>query len=276
MNIPKKTLAINDISGFGRAALSVIIPTLSAMKVQVISAPNAIFSTHLGGLGSPQIADLSEYLLKTLEHYKEIELNPDSIFTGFMYKPEQIDICLEYIKAFPQALVYVDPAMADDGRPYATATPELQRSMAKLVSKADIISPNLTEACILLDRKYSNNLSISEYEEILEKLSELGPKEVILTGAKEKEGELTNILYEKSTKSFHRVTKQRLDVSYPGTGDIFSSVYLGCRLSGDNAVSALEKSTDFLEYVIKCTYSEKTDPRHGVLLEGCLHWLYEN
>lgn len=271
---PPRVAAIHDLSGFGRCSLSVILPTLSAMKVQVCPVVTAVLSTHTGGLGEVVFKDLTDYLSPTLAHYKQLNLEFECIYSGFLGSLEQIDHCLEYFSAFPEAFKVVDPVMGDNGKAYRTYTHDMCKRMTELVNVADMITPNLTEACILLNEPYPTApLRQSEIKSIVARLSELGPKMVAITGVPMADGKMVNVGYDKVRGEYWRIDCNYVPVSYPGTGDIFASVLVGSILNGNSLPMAIERATRFLEIAIRTTYSYGSDTRHGVMLESCLSWL---
>lgn len=144
MDRRKCVAAIHDISGLGKCSLSVILPVLSAMGVQVCPVPTAVLSAHTG-YGDFVMRDLTDFISDALEHYKKLGQHFDCVYSGFLASAEQIDHCLDFLSAYPQALKVVDPVMGDNGKPYRTFTDELCRKMSRLVKAADIITPNLTE-----------------------------------------------------------------------------------------------------------------------------------
>ena len=150
MSQHKKIAAIHDLSGYGRCSLSVIIPVISAMGIQVCPVPTAVLSTHTGGFTDMALEDLTEHISDCYEHYKRLGLQFDAIYSGFMTSPKQVDSCLKFLDGNPDALKVVDPVLGDNGKPYSTCTPELMRRMKELVEEADVITPNLTETCMLL------------------------------------------------------------------------------------------------------------------------------
>ena len=148
MDRRKCVAAIHDISGLGKCSLSVILPVLSAMGVQVCPVPTAVLSAHTG-YGDFVMRALTAFISDALEHYKKLGQHFDCVYSGFLASAEQIDHCLDFLSAYPQALKVVDPVMGDNGKPYRTFTDELCRKMSRLVKAADIITPNLHEAQIL-------------------------------------------------------------------------------------------------------------------------------
>lgn len=265
---PARVAAIHDLSGFGRCSLSVILPTLSTMGVQVCPVPTAVFSTHTGGLGEVEMRDLTSFIPAALEHYKRLDLDFECIYSGFLGSEEQIDHCKRFFAAYPDALAVVDPVMGDHGKAYRTYTEAMRNRLGELVQVADVITPNLTEACMLLKIPYINEaLSRTQAKSLLAKLGELGPNYVIITGVHLQTGEMANIGYDKANNSYWVVPCDYVPVSYPGTGDLFASVLTGAFLTGDSLPIAMGRAAYFVERCIKTTFSYSSDTRYGVMLE---------
>lgn len=274
---PARVAAIHDLSGFGRCSISVILPVLSAMGVQVCPVPTAVLSSHTGGLGDPVIRDLTDYIEPALRHYQSLGVKFEAVYTGFLGSGEQVDCCLEFFKAYPKALKIVDPVMGDNGRPYRTCTPELRRRMSELAAAADIITPNITEAAMLLEESYhAAPLTRSEAKSMLLRLSHMGPKRVVITGAELAQGGLASLGYDGENGSFWYVPCEYIPVHYPGCGDIYASVLLGAELSGASLPIAMARAAAFTELCVKTTYSYGSDPRYGVMLESVLGSLLKN
>ena len=177
----KKVVSIQDISGLGRCSLTVVIPVLSAMGIQVCPVPTAVLSAHTG-YSEFVMRDLTDFMKPALEHYKKMDMKFDCVYSGFLASSEQIDHCLEFFEAFPDALKVVDPVMGDGGKAYKTYTKELCSRMVELVKVADIITPNLTEAAILLCEEYPKAAILSaEIKSCLFWLSYLGAKIVFFS-----------------------------------------------------------------------------------------------
>lgn len=278
MSQHKKIAAIHDLSGYGRCSLSVIIPVISAMGIQVCPVPTAVLSTHTGGFTDMALEDLTEHISDCYEHYKRLGLQFDAIYTGFMTSSEQVDSCLKFLDGNPDALKVVDPVLGDNGKPYSTCTPELMRRMKELVEEADVITPNLTETCMLLGEECPPIMSVSQARSWLARLSDK-PRIVVIKGVPliDDEGQkLSNIGFDRESGSFWRIDWDHIPMHYPGTGDIFTSVLTASLLKGESLPIALNRATTFTEIAVKTTYSYGTEARQGVLFEDCLSWLMTN
>jgi pyridoxine kinase len=270
-NQTKKVAAIHDLSGFGRCSLTVIIPILSSMGIQVCPVPTAILSTHTGGFSDMVFKDLTDYITPCYNHYKSLNLEFDAVYSGFLASSQQICGCLEFFHGFENALKVVDPVMGDNGKPYKTYTKELCNRMSELVSEADIITPNLTEAAILLGEEFTPVLSGETAREWLERLCQYA-KITVITGVVI-DDKVCNIGLERETGDVRRVEYKQLPSHYPGTGDIFASVLTGSVLSGDDLKSAMTRATSFSRNAVKVTHEAGDVPRNGVMFEGILHEL---
>jgi pyridoxine kinase len=271
-----RAAAIHDLSGFGRASLTVIIPILSTMGIQVCPLPTAVFSTHTGGFDGYRYTDLSAQMRNTMEHWKNLDLRFDAVYSGFLGSPEQIEIVADFIDAFSgsddRRLVLVDPVMGDDGKPYGPVRPELIQGMRRLVGKARIITPNFTEACFLLDRLYSDQLDAGELKDWLLRLSELGPSVVIITSLPLRQAGNTSsvVAYNRDDGRFWKVDCAFVPAYYPGTGDAFASATLGSLLQGDSLPIALDRAVQFVTLAIKASFGYDLPRRDGILLERVL------
>ncbi len=274
MNKSLKVAAIHDLSGFGRCSLTVILPILSTMGVQVVPVPTAVLSSHTGGLGEVCVRDLTDYISPCLDHYKRLGLDFDCIYSGFLNSGEQVDHCLEFFNSYPNAFKVVDPVMGDHGKAYKSCDEKLRSRMKELVGVADLITPNITEAYFLLDKEYdASPLTSTTAKSMLLKLSEMGPKYVVITGVTMASGCVAVLGYDRENNRFWQVKCNYVPVSYPGTGDLSAAVIVGGMMTGDSLPIAIARATDFAEFAIKTTFSYNSDPRYGVMLENCLHWL---
>lgn len=268
----KKVAAIHDLSGFGRSSLTAIIPTLSTMGVQVCPVPTAILSNHTGGFECYSYVDLTDSMEEYIEKWKELGLEFECIYSGFLGSTKQIQIVSDFIDYFgnKENLVVVDPVMGDNGELYSSFTEEIIPKMKQLVAKADLITPNFTEAGFLLGiEKCPDELSDEEIKEWLCKLADLGPDIVVITSVPDaKNKENTNVVaYDKQNNMFWKVGCRYIPAAYPGTGDTFTSVVIGSLLQGDSLPVALDRGTQFISQCIKASYGFNYPKRNGVLLE---------
>lgn len=267
MTAPKRVAAIHDISGLGRCSLTVIIPVLSAMGVQVCPVPTAVLSAHTG-YGEFVMRDLTDYIDSALDHYKRMGVKFDCVYSGFLASSEQIDHCLDFFASFPEALKVVDPVMGDNGKNYKTYTPELCARMSELVAVADIITPNLTEAAILLGERFPEGaVSASTMKSWLVRLSQLGPKTVVITSVPLLSGGIATVGYDSERGSFWKITGEYVPISYSGSGDMFASVLVGGILGGDSLPIAMNRATSFTTSTIKTTYGYGTHWTDGIMFE---------
>lgn len=266
--------AIHALPSFGRSSLSVIIPVLSAMGVQVCPIPTAVLSSHTGGLGDVKRRELDSYITDCLEHYKELELEFNCIYSGYFSSEKQIDDCIRFFEKWPKSLKIVDPVMGDHGKPYRFFTGSLIKKMNELVSHADVITPNLTEASLILGTEYNNlPLTSQQAKTLLLKLSEKGPSMVVVTGVMLADGNIYNIMYSKDRSAFFKIKCDYVPVSYPGTGDIYASILVGALSLEKSLPIAADMATSFCELAIKSTYSYGSDKRYGVCFEPYLDFL---
>ena len=270
-----RVAAIHDLSGFGRCSLAVIIPVLSSMGIQCCPVPTAVLSTHMGGFEDIVIKDLTDYISPALSQYKKLGIEFDAVYSGFLASAEQIDHCLEFFSVYKDSLKIVDPVMGDHGKPYRTYTAELCKRMGELVDVADVITPNLTEAAILLGEQYPVELTAGLVKSWLARLCER-VKIAVITGVPLTEGVIANVGCDRDHGGFWRVDCDYVPASYPGTGDIFASVLTGSLLLGDSLPIAMDRATAFTQIAIKNTYSYGLEPRNGVLFEPSLSRLNDN
>ncbi len=269
----KKVAAIHDISGLGKCSLTVIIPTLSAMGIQVCPVPTAVLSTHTG-YGGFVMRDLTDFISDALDHYRKLGADFDCIYSGFLASARQIDHCLDFLSAYSKALKVVDPVMGDNGKRYRTFDDELCKKMICLVRAADIITPNLTEAAILLNENYpANGLNIAQIKSWLVRLSQLGPKTVVITSADISGEGISAVGYDAQNSRFWKVLNDYVPAHYSGCGDLYTSVLIGGLLSGDSLPIAMCRAAGFTKLSIKSTYSYGLSQSDGLLFEPQLPWL---
>ncbi len=273
-----RVAAVHDLSCFGRCSLTVIMPLLSAMGVQVCPLPTAVLSSHLGGFKEMAFCDFTGRMVEFYQHWQKEGIEFDCIYSGFVASKEQMAVVQSFITAFSanRPLVLVDPVMGDEGKLYSTYTPQMQEAMKGLVAKADVITPNYTEACFLLGEPYQEAAQQPNMmEPWLERLAEMGPEKVVLTGVRAADDHLFNMGYDRSLKRHWRVAARRIPAHYPGTGDAFASVLAGALLKGDSLPEAMQRATEFVSLAVKLTHKAGTPQREGVLLEKALPSLWQ-
>lgn len=277
-NIVTRVAAIQDISGFGRCSLTVIIPILSSMGIQVCPIPTALLSTHTGGFGDVVFQDLTDTMTEYIHHWKQLQLSFEYIYTGFLGNEKQIDKVIDFCRSFKRTgeeCIVIDPVMGDHGRLYKTYDNKMQQKMRELITYADIITPNITEMYFLLGKTYCNQaITKSQIKENLELLAAQGPKVIIITGVLLEGGEKANIAYDSKQHIFWKIPYEEVPVHYPGTGDAFTSVLIGALAQGDSLPMAINRATTFISLAIKTTYGYGTDTREGIMLEKVLPTLF--
>jgi pyridoxine kinase len=273
-NVIPKIAAIHDLSGFGRCSLTVIIPILSTMGIQVCPMPTAVLSTHTGGFSDYTFIDLTSHLKEYATHWKKLNLEFDCIYSGFLGSENQIDIVAEFIDNFKKEkqIVLVDPVLGDDGKLYDTFNDDMVYKMKDLITHADIITPNITEAAYLLDRPFPNNINNEELKKWLLELASKGPRTVIITSVPDNVSKKNTavVAYSSENNMFWKVSCDYVPTSYPGTGDIFASVLIGSLMQGDSLPIALDRSVQFLSMAIRSTFGYQYPSREGLLIERIL------
>lgn len=284
-NTPR-VLAVHDLSCFGRCALTVIIPAMSVMGAAVVPLPTALLSSHTGGFTGMTFLDLTDTMQGALDHYARMDLRFDAIYTGFLGSAAQIDTVSRAIDLFGgrDTPVLVDPVMGDDGVVYQTYTPEMCERMRELCRKADILTPNLTEAYLLCGEPYRDtaamapDAALAEAERLREKLTDLyGAKQLTLTGIELSDGRIATISYDSTCAAGREAVHifHRIEHGYPGTGDLFASVLLGKLLAGMYFHDAADTACRIVAEMIADTAKYDLPRREGLRLEQNLWRLLE-
>lgn len=277
----KKIAVIQDLSGLGKCSLTAAIPVISAMGVQACPLPTAVLSNQTG-YDSYFCDDYTDRMDRFIEEWKQRKFCPDGIYTGFLASEEQIDKILKFIRLFKneETKVIVDPVLGDDGEAYKIYSEQLCEKMRQLVRYADVITPNLTEALLLLygeagmQQRFSELDSKECLEEQGKKLREhFDLKTVIVTGISFQEEAIANLVV--TAEGCEWIYSVKYGGSYSGTGDLFASVLSAGIVKGMSASAAAKKAVRFLEPAIKDAVKEKTDRNDGVCFETYLSYLWE-
>ena len=266
----QRVITIQDISCVGKCSLTVALPILSAAGIETSILPTAILSTHTGGFVDFTFRDLTEDVTPITEHWKTLGLRVDAIYTGYLGSEQQQKLIAGIFDDFrqPGTVILVDPAMADQGEFYAAFDQHFALGMRDLCAKADIICPNLTEACFMLERPYCGEDYDQAYiEDMLKALAALGPAQVVLTGISFEEGRLGAAAYDRELDSFEYYFTEKVEGYYHGTGDIYSSALLAGILNKKSLADAIRIACEFTVAAIRRTHAAATDPKYGVDFE---------
>ena len=265
----KKIAVINDFSGFGRCSIAVALPIISALKIQCCPLPTAIFSNHTG-FDSFFFTDYTRHMNAYMDEWKKLDLRFDGILTGFLSSVEQIDHIKRFFNLFydEKTIAVVDPVMGDSGKLYATYTMELAKSLSSLLPLADVITPNLTEACVLADVDYRPDVGDDELLKLCEKLSACGPKKIVVTGL-ERGDVLSNYVFERDSSPVI-VNEPRIGVCRSGTGDVFSAIIAADAVNGKVFAESVRRASSFIAKAMRRTMEKDVAPQSGVCFEEIL------
>ncbi len=267
----KRILSIQDISCVGKCSLTVALPIISSFGIEAAILPTATLSTHTAFKGFT-FHDLTSDISPICRHWQEQNIEFDGIYTGYLGSAEQIDLVLEIFRDFGDGrLKFVDPAMGDNGSLYTGFDVAFARDMARLCAAADIIVPNLTEACFMLGKPYIASGYSKEYiEGMLRELTSLGCRRAVLTGVGFNDGELGCYGYDSQTGEFFYDKNERISKSFHGTGDVFASVCFSCLMRGKSLEEACSTAADFVCDSMKATLSDEKPIWYGVHFEKVL------
>lgn len=269
----QRVLAMHDLSGLGRSSLMAITPVLSVMGIQVCPVPTAVLSTQTSGFTDYTFVDLTETIRAYLAHWKQLGMDFDCIYSGFLGSAEQIAIMETLLQDFADAdtLVVIDPVLGDDDALYDTMDAQMVVQMRGLIGKADIITPNETEVKLLLGLPLEQKLYAEQMETYMRDLALLGPETVVVTGMQKQAGGHCVCCYQQG--AYMQVDYQELPVRYPGTGDIFAAVMIGGLLRGDSLEISIQRSADFICRTVADAIVADEPVRDGVQLEKNLYRL---
>lgn len=262
--------AIHDLSCFGRCSLTIALPVLSAMGCQCCPLPTALLSAHTGFPGNTFL-DLTAEMGRIADHWTAMDLQFDAIYSGFLGSADQVDTVARFFDTFKKSdtAVIVDPVMGDHGTAYRTCTPELCRGMRVLAENSDVITPNLTEAALLLDHPYEEIQRTDAYE-VVRRLSLGGRRSVVLTGYSSESGQTGALCFDRDSGESKAVQTPREPQDFSGTGDLFASVLAGGVARGVPLFQAAQAAADFVRDCIARTLAEGLTEQDGVDFEPLL------
>ncbi len=267
----KRIAAVNDLSGIGRCSLTVALPILSALGAQACPLPTAVLSAHTG-YPSFSFFDFSDHMETFLDSWQTLDVRFDAVFTGFLGSARSIGMVARLFESQPQALRIFDPVMGDGGEIYKTYTHDMCNQMRRLCRGADIVTPNLTEACILTGQDYPADFSDRQaFIDLARRLQALGAKNAVITGLPD-EGGISNI----AVDAAGRVCvdrHERVESYCSGTGDIFASVVTGLAAAGTDFIECVKRAGDFVARALEYTLSQRGSLQDGVIFEPLLYLL---
>ena len=285
----KRVLTVQDISCVGKCSLTAAIPVISAMGIEVCPLPTAILSNHTA-FSSFSFLDLTDKIPEILNEWKKQGFHFDAIYTGYLGSIKQIDLVHKILDEFAQndTLVVIDPCMADNGKLYTGFSQDFVKQMAKLCGRANVILPNMTEACFLVNQDYDFLVQTNEsITKLMEKLLSLGANHVVLKGvdfssdkigvayySQKNNNDSRNLIgksiIENSIDDMKIYFHHRYDENFHGTGDLFASVVTGALVLKKDIKDAVEIACDFIQESIECTLSNPNYNWYGVEFESAL------
>lgn len=265
-----RVLSVQDLSCLGKCSLGVALPVLSAMGCAATALPTTLLSTHTAFPG-PYRKSLTEDLKPICDHWRSIGAAFETVSTGYLADPMQVEAVCAVLDAFDDALHIVDPVMGDNGKLYSAITRDHVRAMEKLCRRADVILPNVTEAAMLTGMEYRETADPAYYRQLLEGLKAFGAEAVIITGVSLEEGKLGCFGVDKD--GTFSCQNEKIHRSCHGTGDLFAAVVAGAMTRGKTARQAAALAAEFTCRVVENTPNSTP---FGVEFEACLPWLWEN
>ena len=265
----KRVAAIHDISCFGKCSLTVALPIISAAGIECSVVPTAVLSTHTGGFSGFTFRDLTEDIMPVAEHWKKENLKFDAVYTGYLGSVEQIDLVIQAVDTFGEkdTMLIVDPVMADHGKLYGGFPENFPKEMSRLCKRADIITPNITEAAFMVDMPFMVPPHSKEYiEQLMEALKKLTSGKIVLTGVCF-DGENMGAACFDGEKTEY-VFAPLVDAAYHGTGDIFTSTLTCAILKGKTLTDSARIAAEFTRGCIKLTKEEYPEMKYGVNFEA--------
>lgn len=271
----KRIVTIQDISCLGKCSLTVALPIISAMGVEAAIIPTAVLSTHTM-FKNFTCKDLDDQIVPIADHWKSENLKFDGIYTGYLASAAQIETVRGVIEKLKgeNTLVVVDPAMADNGKMYPAFDKSFPKAMAGLCGSADIILPNITEACFMTDTEYKEDYDKEYIDALLKKLAQLGCKKVVLKGVC-LDGNYGVLCYDCKTGELNSYYHEKLSRSFHGTGDVFASTFVGAVMRGKDMLESVKLAADYTVECIRKTLESDKPNWYGVDFEAVMGFLID-
>lgn len=271
-NKQKKIALINDFTGFGRCSIAVELPIISMLKIQCCPLPTSILSNHTG-FDSFFFDDYTDKMSPYISEWKKLDLRFSGICSGFLGSREQIHIVTDFFRNFKSdgTLIIVDPVMGDYGKLYSTYTRDMCEEMKQLVTYADILTPNVTEACILTDTPYQEKFRMRDYLRMAQELSAKGPSKIVITGIRQGDF-IANYCYE-SGREPHVQRSHKIGTQRSGTGDIFTAIIAADAVNQVPFQKSVKKASLFIKKCIQRSIELDIPLTDGVCFEEVLYTL---
>ena len=265
----KKILTIQDISCYGQCSITVALPILSAWGYETAILPSTVLSTHTSGFKNFTVHDLSNEIFKIINHWKQEGIKYDVLYAGYLGEEQHINSVIQIKNELlnKDGFFVLDPVMGDNGKLYPAFDNNYVKAIRRLVKEADVILPNLTEACFLTDTEYKEDYDEAYIKDIINELLKIGAKKIVLTGIAYQKEMTGVVVYDEN--GYQHFIHPRIAKSYHGTGDVYASTFLGAYLSNNDLYKSTKKAADFVVKAIKNTID---DPNHnyGVKFEPLL------
>ena len=270
----KRVLTVQDISCLGKCSLTIALPVISALGSETVILPTALLSNHTAFKGFT-CKDLSDQIGPIADQWKEEGVTFDAIYTGYLGTISQIDQIRELIRTFRGAdtLVFVDPVMADNGKLYTGFDMDYVKKNTELCADADIIVPNITEACLMTGMEYKEQHDEAYIKELLARLTQFGAKTTVVTGVSLREGKTGIMGYDSLGDEYFVYQNKKIDRIFHGTGDLFSSTCVGELMRGKSCKEAMQIAADYTAHTIEVTMQNPDKPWYGVDFETTLPYL---
>ena len=273
----KRILTVQDISCVGKCSGTVAVPVLSAMGIEAALLPTAVLSTHTGFQGFT-FRDLTDDIPAIEQHWAELKLTFEAFYSGYLGSIRQVRMIRDLFNHLKrnEDLILVDPVMADYGKFYAGFGPEFAKEMCTLCSDADIVVPNLTEACFLDETDYRADMPLADQKELARRLTGKGAKQIVLTGVQLSEKTIGALHYDAASDTFSVSQTERIPAQFHGTGDLFASALLGGILIGKSVPEAMDLAVGYIAECMRITLEDENHVFYGVEFEKATPWLLEH
>ncbi len=266
-----RVAAVHDLSGFGKCGLAVAIPVLSAMGVEVCTLPTAVLSTNTAFAGF-RVSVFTEFLDEHAKHWQEIGLAVDTLYSGWLANATQIAVIERAVTSLCPRLVVVDPVMGDDGKAYKMIDATMTDGFRRLSAKADVLTPNLTEACLLTGMEYNPSQNADSMRDLAKRLRDLGAKSVVVKGIIRGDRLINGCL---DDNIYEEIPGEHLPYKMFGTGDLFASVLAGKLTKGASLFDAASFAGVFVRTIMRETVKYEDYARRGLVFEPYLQLLGE-